>query len=416
MTGAKSTLPATGGDSDGAHSSGGPLALFEINFDLTDTRAELVKKVRWIIRVRYAVSAGVVALMVFTGWQGLTQQQALTRASLLATLITGGVAVVLNLLYFFALRRQRNLQAFVFWQLALDVLLFTSYVYRSGGVTSPFTFLYLLPVIAAAMMLSGRAAVAIAGLASLCYGSLVAAAASGVISHVSYFVALDHFARKWSYVILMLLITPVAFFSVAAVSTFLMRAVRAKTEELKGVNVVLERNAKLLKMLYAVSRSAVDEPRAARVLDRIGAILVEGLNLDRVLIYLLDEGGEKLVLEREFSHPRLEGADRSSLQVEIPLQEEAGVTARCALRRRAENVRDPAKHTLINRELARRIGVNPFAVAPMVARDELMGVLGVDRNVKAGVIDEEEFRVLIAFADQAAAALMLSRSELGRRG
>lgn len=381
-----------------------PLRLLDFDFELTDTRTELIKKIRWLIRVRYAVSFGVVAMMFLTGWQGLTQQQTLTRVSVLATVITGGIAVVLNIFYLIQLRRQRNLKAFVLLQLVVDVVIFSSYVYRSGGVTSPFTFLYLLPVIAAAMLVSGRASLGLALLCSVSYGALAVAGATGLLGHVSFFVALDSFALKWSYVTLMLIINPVAFFTVAAVSTFLMRAVRAKTEELTTANTRLDRKAVLLQMLYRVSRSAVDARHSGEVIDQIGRLLVTGLNLDRVLLYLAQE--DRLVLAREFYHPRLEDrVDRAHLQVEIPLRPDAGVTARCALEKRAENVRDPENHPLINQELARRIGINPFAVAPMIARGELVGVIGVDRKFELGVIDDDELHVLIAFADQAAAAL-----------
>lgn len=389
-----------------------PLKLFELDFELTDTRTELVKKIRWLIRVRFAVSAGVVLLMFFTGWQGLTQQQAMTRSTVLATLITGGVAVLLNLVYFVQLRRQRNLRLFVLAQLCVDVLIFSSYVYRSGGITSPFTFLYLLPIIATAIMVSGRATLGIALLSSACYAGLALMGATRMVEHVSYFVALDSFARKWSYVTLMLLVTPLAFFSVAALSIFLMRSVRAKTEELTRANTQLDRRAQLLQMLYQVSRSAVDAADSSAVVDQIGRLLVEGLNLDRVLLYLVDEGGTQLELAREFYHPRLEGrVDRTHLQVQIPLDAKAGVTARCALQRRPENVKDPKEHALINQELAQRIGINPFAVAPMVVHGRLLGVLGVDRKFEEGVIDEDAFAVLIAFADQAAVALRAAQLE-----
>ena len=383
-----------------------PLRFLDLDFELTDTRTELVKKIRWLIRVRYAVSAGVVLLMFVTGWQGLTQQQALTRTSVLATLITGGIATALNVLYFVQLRRQRNLKAFVLLQLVVDLLIFSSYVYRSGGVTSPFTFLYILPVIAAAMLVSGRASFGMALLSSLCYGGIAVAGALNVLQHVSYFVALDSFARKWSYVTLMLMVTPVAFFTVAAIATFLMRTVRAKTDELTTANRLLDRKAELLQMLYQVSRAAVDARNSGQVIDRVGELLTAGLNLDRVLLYLVDRTNNRLVLTREFYHPRLaDRIDRTHLQVEIPLEAEAGVTARCALEQRAENVPDPESHPLINKELARRIGINPFAVAPMVVRGELVGVLGVDRKFELGRIDNDDFNVLVAFADPAAAAL-----------
>jgi K+-sensing histidine kinase KdpD len=389
-----------------------PLSFLEIDFDLSDRRQELVKKIRWIIRLRYAVSAGVVILMFFTGWQGLTQQQSLTRVSVLATLITGAVAVTLNVLYFLALRRQKDLKAFVFWQLAVDVVIFSSYVYRSGGVTSPFTFLYLLPIIGAAMLLSARAAASIAGLAVVAYGVIALLPPLGVLAHVSYFVALDSFARKWSYILLMMIITPVAFFTVTALTSFLMKTVREKTESLTRATEVLDHRAHLLEMLYRVSRSAVDAPDSRAVIEQIGQLLVKGLALDRVLLYLVCEDGQSLRLARTFYHPRLDEDELPAAPaVEIPLQEGAGVTARCALSMQPENVTDPEQHDAINRELAKKIGINPFAVAPMAARGELLGVLGIDRKTELGVIGDDEFQLLIAFADQAAAALLAARAE-----
>jgi hypothetical protein len=62
-----------------------PLRLFDIDFELTDSRTELIKKIRWIIRLRFALAPSVVLLMLFTGWQGLTQQPSLT---LWATMIS----------------------------------------------------------------------------------------------------------------------------------------------------------------------------------------------------------------------------------------------------------------------------------------------------------------------------------------
>jgi GAF domain-containing protein len=208
----------------------------------------------------------------------------------------------------------------------------------------------------------------------------------------------------------------VAFFAVAALASFLMRTVRAKTNELTAANEHLDRKAGLLQMLYQVSRSSVDSESSDQVIDRIGQLLVEGLNLDRVLLYLANEQQTRLELTREFYHPRLlDQIDRTHLQVEIPLEEEAGVTARCALQQRPENITDPEQHPLINKELARRIGINPFAVAPMVVRGQLVGVLGIDRSFELGVIDSDDFRVLIAFADQAAAALRSAHLEQSAR-
>ena len=390
--------------------------LFDIDFELSDARSELIKKIRWIIRLRFVISPAVVLLMLFTGYKGLTQQPALTRSALFATLITAGIAVALNLVYAVALRRGwRELRGFVVLQLALDVLLFTSYVYRSGGVTSPFSFLYLLPIIAGAMLVSGAAAGGLALMCSACFGTIAVLEGMGSIEHISYFVALDSFARKWSFVVLMMIVNPFAFFTVAALSAFLMRAVRTKTDELTGATLALDRRAQLLELLYNVSRSAADERGGGAVLERIGNLLVEGLELDRALVYVVrdaaGDGPRSLVLAREFYHPRLGGARASERQLSIPLEADAGLTARCALDLRPINVTDPSTHPEINRALAEQIGLNPFALAPMAFRGRLLGVLGVDRSVGRGVIDDDAFKVLIAFAGQAAVALRTAELE-----
>lgn len=390
-----------------------PLDLFEGDFELPGSRADLIRKIRWIIRIRYIVSPSVVLLMLFTSWQGLTQAPELTRAAIFSVLITGGVAVAFNIVYQLALKKERNLQRFVFWQMAVDILLFSSYVYRSGGVVSPFTFLYLLPIIAGAILVSGRAAAGLAGLSVLCYGLIAFLETSGVIVHISYFVALDDFAQKWSYVILMVIMNSVGFFSVAALASQLTKAIRGKTDALAQATTTLDRRAALLAMLVRVSRTGVEARDADEAVEVIAKLLAVGLDLDRVLVYLVDEGGDNLVLARRVYHPRLEGkADHSALSVTIPLREDAGVTAHCALTRIPINVTDPADHPLINRELAERIGINPFAVAPLVMKGRLLGVIGVDRS--QGIIDDEAFPVLVAFADQAAHALWTAQLEYDR--
>jgi two-component system, NtrC family, sensor histidine kinase PilS len=58
-------------------------------------------------------------------------------------------------------------------QLALDALLVTSFIYVTGGITSYFTSLYLLPVIAASVVRNRRGAMFVATLSALLYVSLV---------------------------------------------------------------------------------------------------------------------------------------------------------------------------------------------------------------------------------------------------
>ena len=52
--------------------------------------------------------------------------------------------------------------------------------------------------------------------------------------------------------------------------------------------------------------------------------------------------------------------------------------------------------------ISAKIGMNPFAMAPLVLRGKSVGVIGIDRSFENGSITEEEFKILQMFANQAA--------------
>ncbi len=375
--------------------------IFQIDFDLADSRQELRKKIAWIIRIRFVINPAVFLLMLLTNWQGLTRGAgALSRETLLSTGLVTAASLALNIFYFVALRRrQLELRKFVALQLLLDLLIFSAYLWRTGGPTSPFSFLFFMPIIAADMLLSPAAGMAMAGAAGLFYTGLVALEAAGLLPHVSYFVALDQFARRSSYIILMILVNLFAFATVAGAAGFLVRALHQKSRELQLANRLLERKAHLFAMLYQASDLLQRHRTIEELLDGLCDLLVTGMDLDRVLMYVAE--GKRLHLRRVAYHQRVPPEERRPLRVSIPIEEAEGLTARAALENRAYNVANPTERDGINVELARHIGFNPFALAPMAYREKVLGVLGIDRSQAQGAIDADEFDVLKLFAQQA---------------
>jgi hypothetical protein len=373
-----------------------PGNIFDIDFDLSDTREELRKKIGWIVRIRFIVNPAVFLLMFFANWRGLTKGvSALSSETLYSTGLTAGFSIILNLIYAYALRRGRfDLGKFVFLQLALDVLIFSAYLWRTGGVTSPFPFLYVLPILGAAILLSPSAGVALAAISSLGYLAVVLAVSFGFLPHVSYFVALDRFTHRASYVTLMVIVNLFSFFLVSFAAGFLMRTIRAKT---------LDHKAGLFEMLYQVSELLQEREALDEILDGICDVLVTRMNVDRALMYVVD--GSDLALRRVTYHKRVPDGAFDPLRVRIPLDPAEGLTARCAVENRAYNVVDPHRQEGINVELARQIGMNPFALAPMTYRGKVLGVIGIDRSVGFGSIGEDELDVLKVFARQAGQTL-----------
>jgi two-component system response regulator PilR (NtrC family) len=79
------------------------------------------------------------------------------------------------------LRRVKRLAGFSHAQIAFDVLLITGVIYLTGGLTSPFTFLYALPIINGAGLLLAHGAVVSALLAAVAYNGLIVALTTGTL-------------------------------------------------------------------------------------------------------------------------------------------------------------------------------------------------------------------------------------------
>ncbi len=84
-----------------------------------------------------------------------------------------GAVYLLTLLYAFSINQVTELVPFSYLQLGLDLLLETVLVAFTGGVESPFTFLFLITIISGSMLLYQQGGITIASLACVVYTGLV---------------------------------------------------------------------------------------------------------------------------------------------------------------------------------------------------------------------------------------------------
>jgi hypothetical protein len=368
-----------------------------------DDRRQLLDSFRLILRLRFIVFPAVLALVLLASLAGPTRRTLLDGPTLLLHAINAVVVLSLNALALLLVRRVANPAPLVLFQLAIDVLNFTFTVYKTGGAASPLAFLYYGPIFAASILAGTRAAFATAGLAASLYAAVVLLEAFGVLPHQPWFPALEGVRSTTSYLALSLLFALFSLAMIAFLATYLARELRRRQKALAAANAELERRLRAMHLLHRTAVALNQSHSVREVADSILGDLVSFLDLDRALLYLA--AGNSL---RLFMVKRRAGARAPSgppLSVRIPLRLEAGLTARAALERRAYNVRRPGDSPFINRELAGRIGMNPFALLPLVVRDRLVGVLGVDRSATFGEIGDEEFRLLEVFANQAAIAI-----------
>jgi len=367
-------------------------------------REETRRTLRLIIRIRFIIVPAVLVLVAASALVGFARSAAFTAGSLPLHAVNAAVVIGLNTLCLLLAGRVRDLRPLVLFQLAIDALNFTFTVYKTGGVASPLAFLYYGVIFAAGLLLGARGTFLVAGVCAALYLGIVGFELLHLIPHQSYFVPLAGLHLIPAYVALSVLFTLFSLALIAFLASYLSAELRRRNRSYRQANARLSKKIATLQLLQRVTEALNSSRRVRDVADAILGELLEFLRLDRALLYL-NRDGRTLRLFMVKYRSGSASAGRRSPRISIPLREGAGLTARVAIRRTAMNVRRPQDSPFINRELQKRIGTNPFAIAPLVVRDRLIGVLGVDRSLVSGEISDEEFQVLKIFASQAAIAI-----------
>ena len=367
-------------------------------------REETRRTLRLIIRIRFFIVPAVLVLLGASAFVGFARSAAFTAGSLPLHAVNAAVVIGLNALCLLLVGRVRDLRPLVLFQLAIDALNFTFTVYKTGGVASPLAFLYYGVIFAAGLLLGARGTFLVAGVCAALYLGIVGFELLHLIPHQSYFVPLAGLHLIPAYVALSVLFTLFSLALIAFLASYLSAELRRRNKSYRQANARLSKKIATLQLLQRATEALNSSRRVRDVADAILGELLEFLRLDRALLYL-NRDGRTLRLFMVKYRSGSAAAGRRSPRISIPLREGAGLTARVAIRRTAMNVRRPQDSPFINRELQKRIGTNPFAIAPLVVRDRLIGVLGVDRSLVSGEISDEEFQVLKIFAGQAAIAI-----------
>ncbi len=177
---------------------------------LSEEKKELSRKIKWLLFLRVVILTfflGATALFHFFKEGG---DSGFFR-SLQAPLI---VAYVISLSSALILRWIKNLVIFAHAQIDFDVFLITGIVLLTGGMESPFPFLYNLAIVNSAILLFYRGAFLTAAFSSLCYGGLL------LWSHYNSF---GSWISNYEPMVMGLTVNLPTFFIIAALSGFLAR-------------------------------------------------------------------------------------------------------------------------------------------------------------------------------------------------
>jgi len=238
-------------------------------------------------KVKRLILARLCLLTVFLGLEALVWQSANVALYILI-----GITYLLSASYALWLKIGKRLQLLCYIQTAADIGIITGAVWFTGGVDSPFVFLYALAIIVASTTITFRGAVFAGMLASLMWGTLV----WGQFK-VGYFFTYPY-SHIRAYLLYFVAIRAMVFLLLALFTGILTERLSAQESELARLHLftkdILDNMASGLMTLDREGRIMFANKAACELVE-MSQDDVLGRKLEEVLVP--QEGAEKLTLE-----------------------------------------------------------------------------------------------------------------------
>jgi len=142
------------------------------------------------------------------------------------------VAAIAVSILFFPLSRRLSMRLLLYVQLTFDILTITLLVYLSGGIISPFYFLYILPIIVASIFLTRRDTVIVATCSFISFGILSDLLYLGIIP---YYPNIEVGEVSLGTFIYNMLMSFIAFSAFSIMSSYYFERMRKTGDQLKNI-------------------------------------------------------------------------------------------------------------------------------------------------------------------------------------
>ena len=183
---------------------------------------------------------------------------------------------------------------------------------------------------------------------------------------------------------------------------------KKRFDELAELNTELSRRVTILKAINNATRALVSISDTRRVLQETMRPIIDVLGFDRAIILLVDEGAE--FLEYRYAVGESEELLGKMNGYRIPLTREQNLMIRVLKKRRPVLIRDVKAAGLnpANRILA-DFGPSSFIICPLIAKDQVIGVLAADRKTGQKPLTSADTEFLSIFANNIATVFQRAR-------
>ncbi len=159
---------------------------------------------------------------------------------------------ILTVIYALVLNRIKHDFVFAFFQIAVDTFFVSVIILVTGSYFSVFSFLYLVVIIYCSMLLSRRSTLVIAALCVIQFGIMVILEYFGFLTPLDLGYGQLAATYAWNEVIYKIMITALACFAVAFLSSLLSEQTRKTKKELR----VMENQVKRVEKMAAIGEMA----------------------------------------------------------------------------------------------------------------------------------------------------------------
>jgi len=202
---------------------------------------ELFLQIKWVVLARAVFALVLIFSTLFFSDTDLTGQG---DQSFLSLYKISGTILGLSLVYFAWLCKKKYLHALAYTQIIIDTFIVTAIVFVTGCYHSIFTFLYLLVIIYAAMLLFAQGSFSVALASSFQYGFLIELEYLKIITPMSENQTLAMVVDQ-HHILYRVVITISAFFATAALSGILSLQLKTARKDLKIAQEHLKRVEKM---------------------------------------------------------------------------------------------------------------------------------------------------------------------------
>ncbi|HIJ55810.1 MAG TPA: two-component sensor histidine kinase [Deltaproteobacteria bacterium] len=203
---------------------------------------EFLHKLKWIMFFRLLFTTILLGSTII--FQLRESPSFLARPLVFIYVLTAAI-YLLSFIYSLILRRVKRQLLFAYIQLIIDTAVVTLILFVTGGFSSIFSFLYLVVIIYSSMLLFRRGSMIVAALCSIQYGIMVDLEYYGILSPFVIEGGIASVYFTWSQALFKIVITMVACFAVAFLSSLLSEQERETKKELLAMEAQVKRVEKM---------------------------------------------------------------------------------------------------------------------------------------------------------------------------